>query len=108
MASCPIAFILGTLLCCSFSRKAAAQSTPVLFPSFAQPNAETFHLDAKCVLLTKALCDGLPQDQVGTSTAAQDPGQPGKFHRGFNRFLRDQVALFHRPFERSSFVWTRL
>lgn len=100
--SATVALSLFSLFAISF--KASAQSGPVALPLFAQPRSQTLYLDDECLLLTRDLCDGLPEDHAKNSQS-ESYTQPGAFHRGFHRLLRDEGELLRAPFQRSAIGW---
>ena len=106
-------FRYATLIfsCCpvlmlDLSVTAAAQSPAVSLPLFASPQPTIISPRGECLLLTRAMCNGLPPEQNRIADDSQQSSeQAGAFHRGATRILRDQEELWTGPFKKSSLKW---
>jgi len=60
----------------------------------------------RCILLTPAMCDGLPaSSQDSVPNAPQTSSNSGKAHQLLVRFAHDQAGLYAAPLQRSNLPW---
>lgn len=102
-----IASSCGLLLILAFSLPAAAQTSAAPRLLLASPQPPTLPLRDKCLLLTRAMCDWLPQaeDHAGNGSSQDSDNHRGTFHRAAASIWRDQEELWTAPFKKSNLKW---
>ena len=85
---------------------AAAQILPAQTFALSATNLVAVSSDRHCILLSRAMCDGLQASSQDTvPSAPQTAPNSGGTHRMLVRLAYDQEGLFTAPFERANLKW---
>jgi membrane-associated phospholipid phosphatase len=101
----PAATVLSPSFVLFFCFLATSSAQTVPPPISAKPmiSVSRFQPRDGCILLTRALCDGLPPQTADPAPPTRQNG--GVFHRAISRIGRDQAGLYASPFHKSNLKW---